>query len=351
MRKLLPIIWVMLCALPMSVSAQQIFIWEGATSSDWNVGANWLTFGPGVYPNTPTDIVLIIPAVNNPQLFVSDITVGNIIATFGASVDLNDFTLTIGGGNITGATVSDGRIVQVGSSALNFSGSTLSDITFDKSSSSVTNFQNGNTINFAPANHFRMLPGAGSIQLGVGTGDTFTGNARFINNSNSILTIGFEGASIFDGDVILEQNTPLGEIIFGAGAGTSTLANGYIDGTAIHDGTLYLGGIIQQNVGVSSIIGSAMMGYPHTLDIENSEFAGDLVAISLGTLSVMNTKMEGLGNYLEAPEITEIKQSVFVNTAIKKNITALASDVWFGGNKYDNCTVVNESSFDIRLNA
>lgn len=350
MRKLLSFIWVMLFALPLSVSAQQIFIWQGSTSSDWNVGSNWLTFGVGVYPNTPTDIAIIIPAINDPQLFVSDITVGSVIATFGSSVDLNDFTLTLGGGNITGATISDGRIVQVGTSAFNVSGCTLSDIIFDKSSSGVTNFQNGNTFNFSPGNHYRMLPGAGSIQMGVSTGDTYTGNARFINNSNSIFTIGFEGASTFDGDVILEQNTPLGEIVFGAGAGTSTLANGYMDGTGIHDGILYLGGIIQQNAAVSSIIGSAIMGYPHTLDIENSEFAGDLVAISLGTLSVMNTKMEGPGNYLEAPDITEIKQSVFVNTAIKKNITALASDVWFGGNQYDNCTVVNESGMGIQLN-
>jgi hypothetical protein len=328
MRKLLPLLWVMLCALPMSISAQQIFIWEGGISSDWNVGANWTTFGPDFIPNDPTHIAVIIPRLNNPQLN-ANIQVGTIFTTFAASVNLNAWTLTVGGGDITSSLFSNGRVNHTSVANLNIGGSTFNDIVFEK---------------------MGMGMSVQATLFGVVNGDTFTGNARFINSSSGTITIGFEGASTFDGDVILEQNTPLGEIIFGAGGGTSTLTNGSINGTAIHDGTLYLGGIIQQNVGVSSIIGNPMMGYPHTLDIESSEFAGDLVAISLGTLTVMNAKVEGPGNYLEAPEITEIKQSVFVNTAIKKNITALASDVWFGSNKYDNCRVVNESSFDIRLN-
>ena len=328
MRKLLPLLWVMLCALPMSISAQQIFIWEGGISSDWNVGANWTTFGPDFIPNDPTHIAVVIPRLNNPQLN-ANIQVGTIFTTFAASVNLNAWTLTVGGGDITSSLFSNGRVNHTSVANLNIGGSTFNDIVFEK---------------------MGMGMSVQATLFGVVNGDTFTGNARFINSSSGTITIGFEGASTFDGDVILEQNTPLGEIIFGAGGGTSTLTNGSINGTAIHDGTLYLGGIIQQNVGVSSIIGNPMMGYPHTLDIESSEFAGDLVAISLGTLTVMNAKVEGPGNYLEAPEITEIKQSVFVNTAIKKNITALASDVWFGSNKYDNCRVVNESSFDIQLN-
>jgi len=348
MRKLLPIIWVVLCALPMSLSAQ-LFVWQGSLSSDWNNPGNWLASAPGTFPQLPTDIAVVIPALNDPEL-TTNIGIGTIITTLGVSIDLGGLTLTVKGGDITGTTLGDGKLVHDGTSTLNISGSTFDNIVFDKTGSGVTNFQNGNTINFFPGNHIQMLAGAGSVNMGVNAGDVFTGNALFINSSNSILTIGFEGASVFNSDVVLVLDNPIGEIVFGSMGGTSTLTNGAMDAFGVFDGTLYLGGIIQQNAAVTSVIGNILLGYPHTLDIENSEFAGDLVAISLGTLSVMNTKMEGFGNYLEAPEITEIKQSVFVNTAIKKNITGLVSDVWFGGNKYDNCTVVNESSFDIQLN-
>lgn len=350
MRKLLPILWVMLCALPMSVSAQ-FFLWEGDLNSDWNNPGNWVALAPGTFPQLPTDVVIITLNPNNPYPeLVSNIGIGTIITTLGSSIALNGFTLTVSDGNITGSTIEDGKLVHAGTSTLNISGSTFNNIVFDKTSSGVTNFQNGNTINFFPGNHIQMLAGAGSVNMGVNAGDVFTGNALFINSSNSILTIGFEGASVFDSDVVLVQDNPIGEIVFGGMGGTSTLTNGAMDAFGVFDGTLFLGGIIQQNAAVASIIGNSLLGYPHTLDIENSEFAGDLVAISLGTLSVMNTKIEGSGNYLEAPDITEIKQSVFENAAIVKNVTALVSDVWFGGNKYDNCTVVNESSLDIQLN-
>lgn len=342
----------MLCALPMSLSAQQIFVWQGSVSSNWNTGANWLTFGPALFPNDPTHIALVIPVLNNPQpqLSSTNITVGSLITTSVSSIALNGLTLTVGGGNITGTTITGGRMVQTGANTLNISGSTFNNIVFDKNGSGVTNFQNGNNINFFPGNHIQLLPGAGAVNMGVNAGDIFTGNALFINSSHSILTIGFEGASVFDSDVVLVQDNPVGEIVFGSMGGTSTLINGALDAFGVFDGILYLGGIIQQNAAVSSIIGNSLLGYPHTLDIENSEFAGDLVAISLGTLSVMGTKMEGSGNYLEAPEITEIKHSVFANAAIKKNTTALFNDAWFGGNKYDNCIFVNTSGFDIHFN-
>lgn len=350
MRKLSPILWVMLCLLPITLPAQQIFVWEGSTSNNWNFPGNWLTYGPDPIPANSSHIAVVIPGLNNPQLHITDITVGSLITTLGSSISLNGFTLTIGGGNITGATITGGRMVQTGTGTLNISGSTFNNIVFDKNSSGVTNFQNGNTIHCFPGNHIRLLPGAGAVNMGVNTGDTFTGDALFINNSHSIFTIGFEGAGTFGGDVILVQNDPVGEIIFGSNGGTSTLATGSINGSAIHDGTLYLGGVIQQNPAASSIIGDPMGGYPHTLDMEGSQFAGNFTAHSLGTLSIRNSRLEGMGNYLEAPDILEMEESVFKNATIKKNMTAIAHDVWLGGNQYDDCTIINQSSFDIRLN-
>lgn len=332
----------------MSLSAQ-LFVWQGNLSSDWNTPGNWLPMGTGTFPQLPGDIAVVIPGLNHPRLS-THIGIGTLITTINANIDLNSLTLTVSDGDITSSTIENGKLIHAGTSTLNISGSTFNNIVFDKTGSGVTNFQNGNTFNFSPGNHIQLLPGSGSVNMGVNSGDVFTGSAVFINSSHSILTIGFEGASVFDSDVVLVQDNPIGEIVFGSMGGTSTLTNGALDGLGVFDGILYLGGIIQQNAAVSSIIGNSLLGYPHTLDIENSEFAGDLVAISLGTLSVMSTKMEGSGNYLEAPEITEIKHSVFENAAIKKNITALFDDAWFGGNRYDNCVFVNESNFNIRLN-
>lgn len=341
----------MLCALPMSVSAQQIFIWQGGTSSNWNVGSNWLTFGPGIFPNSPTDIAIVIPAPNNPQLSLTDITVGSLITTFGSSIQLGGFTLTINSGNITSTTITGGRIVHTGTSTLNIDGSTLTNIVFDKNSSGVTNFQNGNTINFSPGNHIRILAGAGAVQMGVTTGDTFTGNALFINNSSSTLTIGFDGMSTFAGDVNLVQTDIMGGIVFGPGmTSTSTLTSGKLDASGVIDGTLSLGGVIQLNSAVTNTIGSAM-GYPHTLDIERSSFAGNLAAKSVNTLTILQSQILGPANTLESPEIDNVRESVFANTTITKGATALMDNAWYGDNTYDGCHIINESNNTLRLNA
>lgn len=340
----------MLCALPMSVSAQQIFIWQGGTSSNWNVGSNWLTFGPGIFPNSPTDIAIVIPAPNNPQLSLTDITVGSLITTFGSSIQLGGFTLTINSGNITSTTITGGRIVHTGTSTLNIDGSTLTNIVFDKNSSGVTNFQNGNTINFSPGNHIRILAGAGAVQMGVTTGDTFTGNALFINNSSSTLTIGFDGMSTFAGDVNLVQTDIMGGIVFGPGmTSTSTLTSGKLDASGVTNGTLSLGGVIQLNNAVTNTIGSAM-GYPHTLDIERSSFAGNLAAKSVNTLTILQSQILGPANTLESPEIDNVRESVFANTTITKGATALMDNAWYGDNTYDGCHIINESNNTLRLN-
>jgi len=347
MRKLLPILWVMLCALPMSVSAQQIFIWQGGTSSNWNTGSNWLTFGMGVYPNNPTDIAIVIPAPNNPTLMVSDIVVGSLITTFGSSINLGGLTLTIGSGNITSSTVAGGRIVHNGTTTLNVSGSTFDNIIFDKNGSGITNFQNGNTINFSPGNHIRMLSGAGAIQMGVSIGDSFTGNALFINESSAAMTVGFEGMSTFSGDVKLQQSA-MGGIVFGGMGGTSTLTMGSLDASAVTAGTLSLGGVRQPDTNTSPIL----LGTPNVLDIDYSRFSGNLTATGANTINlILNSEILGTNNTISSRNIANIRESEIRNAVITKSAVAMPpANSWYGQNIYRNCTINNASSSNLTMN-
>ena len=109
-----------LASLPVSVTPDGDPLWNGSVSTDWNDPNNWT---PGGVPLPGADITIPSGLTNYPVLDI-DRTIGYLVLQTGASVTLNNKTLTVnriitGDGVLTGSPQS-GLVLNGTGSELNF---------------------------------------------------------------------------------------------------------------------------------------------------------------------------------------------------------------------------------------
>ncbi len=93
--------------------AAAIKTWDGSTSSDWHVAANWTPIGVP----TITDDVVIPNVANDPIISSGDAQVNNLTIESDAVLDLTDCTLTVEGILTNTGTLKQTSVVSAGSPA------------------------------------------------------------------------------------------------------------------------------------------------------------------------------------------------------------------------------------------
>ncbi|MBK8414490.1 MAG: hypothetical protein IPL22_08265 [Bacteroidetes bacterium] len=211
------------------------YTWVG-TTSDWANSNNWY---PSGIPDS-ADFVTISSGTNGPLLDgnrkITNLTLSS------KTIDLNGYSLTVyGTATMTSGTVTNGTFYARGNLA-SFNG-TLMDCPVDAVCGYIR--LSGSTFNeTADFTDLGAATGTGSggctfnddvtithtgtltyFTLANTTGDTFNGDVTFTNSSNREIHIASNGATLFNGNVIL-NSTSSGGISFANGGGSATLATG-----------------------------------------------------------------------------------------------------------------------------
>jgi hypothetical protein len=237
------------------------YTWTGTTSTAFNTGTNW---SPNGTPGSGDNITIVTHT--NLPLLDQNRTVTNITMTSG-TFDLNTFTLSATGtSSFNGGTITNGTLQPNGTST--FAGTTI-DVTLTISAGKV--LLNGSTFNYAvtitdtsSAHHYgtggntfnstvslthASSCGTGQWAIDNTSGNTFNGNAVFIQHATGTFFVSGIGTAYFNGNVTVgsdNKDINLG----GTSGGITYLASGKtisIDGTTgFSNGTLLLRDFVQQ---------------------------------------------------------------------------------------------------------
>ncbi len=322
-------------------------IWTGISDSNWNNPSNW---SPNTVPNSPSATAIIPSGVPNlPATLSSTIAVGTLVMGSGTSLNLNSQVINIhSNANLSGVTLSNGTIAQIGSSSIALTAATLNSITISKQGSgSIIGF-GGNT--FTGSTKLESIAGtSGLFSMGISmlSGDTYTGPVTIENASNSVnISVAEFGTHTFSSGITL-QNTANGSISFGATFAVITV-NGNINGTANTNGTITLRSITQIGGGVNNL------GNPANLTLSSCTFSGNVLCSAGNSMSLSSCQLNG-SNTLSSPNITQVQNSIIGSMTDTSGITKLhpssTNNSWFGNNTFRNCTIRNYSNANLRTAA
>jgi len=214
--------------LPLASFAQTSYTWNGSANSAWNNAANWT-------PNSgfplATDDATIVAAGNAPMLDMAR-NVTNL-TVFGGTLDLNGFTLTsTGNGSFSGGAVNNGTFAaNSAAGTMNFGATT-----FGASVSGTTDmlyFFN------APVD----LTKTGSSNDYSNGGTTFNSTLTLTVTAGRVYPA-YTGATVFNGNVVLNSTGASGGVWLGQNGGTMTLATG----RTITAGTFNSGWLVIRNL-------------------------------------------------------------------------------------------------------
>ncbi|MBX2927324.1 MAG: T9SS type A sorting domain-containing protein [Saprospiraceae bacterium] len=345
MRKIDTILCIaILLLLPALAPAQT---WTGAAmTTDWDTPANW---SPMAVPNSPAAVV-IIPTLPFQPALSSDVSVGTILMSMGASLNLNGNKLhiyTVGG--FTGVAVSNGTLVDfTPASGLSFTNSTLNSLTVEKHGASSLFSFGGNTFNGTTIFDVKATAG-GFFRMGMLAGDSFTGNAEFRNQSAVVnMSIAELGLNTFLGNVTL-VNTSSGAITFGTSTSINLLLGAFLGG-GITDGDIFLRNLAQTGPAANNL------GTPETIVVSASSFVGNF-SCSAQTSIALNGSVFNGNNAFAAPNIIQVTGCVIggpsstASTIQKTNAGMPANNFWFGNNKFGPCSIINFSDANLRISA
>lgn len=345
MRKIDTILRIaILLLLPALASTQT---WTGAAmTTDWNTPGNW---APAVVPNNPVAVV-IIPVLPFQPVLSSDVSVGTILISPGASLNLSGNKLhiyTVGG--FTGATVSNGTLVDfTAASGLSFTSSTLNGLTVEKHGASSLFSFGGNTFNGTTIFDVKATAG-GFFRMGMLAGDSFTGNAEFRNQSAVVnMSLAEYGLNTFLGNVTL-VNTSSGGIIFGTNTSINLLVGAFL-GAGITDGDITLRNLAQTGPAANNL------GTPETIVVSASSFAGNFSCSAQNSIALNGSIFNG-DNTFSAPNIIQVTGCTIggpgsTASSIQKTNTGMpANNFWFGNNKFGPCSIINFSDANLRISA
>lgn len=218
--------------LPLASFAQTSYTWNGSANSAWNNAANWT-------PNSgfplATDDATIVAAGNAPMLDMAR-NVTNL-TVFGGTLDLNGFTLTsTGNGSFSGGAVNNGTFAaNSAAGTMNFGATT-----FGASVSGTTDmlYFTGAVFN-APVD----LTKTGSSNDYSNGGTTFNSTLTLTVTAGRVYPA-YTGATVFNGNVVLNSTGASGGVWLGQNGGTMTLATG----RTITAGTFNSGWLVIRNL-------------------------------------------------------------------------------------------------------
>ncbi len=205
-----------------SVNAQTSYTWNGSSSSSWNNASNWTPNGiPGSVDN-----VTIVTGSNTCVLGTAS-SINNFTLTSG-TLDMSGATLTVTGSTakFTAGTIQNGAIAVTGATTTTFGNGpvtmnctvnitsatvTLKNTTFQ----SVTNITKTGTTNDASSgnNIFNGAltatnQGTGWLMFGNGSPDQFNGAATFNNTGSNNIYVAYNSTNNIFGGVTTFNNSP-----------------------------------------------------------------------------------------------------------------------------------------------
>jgi hypothetical protein len=212
----------LLIVVTQTVQAQVSYTWTGASSTSWNTATNWAPNGvPGAADNAT-----IVTGGNTCKLGAS-VSINNLTLTSG-TLDLNAGTLTVSGttAQFTAGTVQNGTLKVTGATTTTFGiGAVTMNCIVNITSATFTarnaTFQLATSINKTGATNDASAgnnvfngaltatnTGSGYLMFGNGNGDQFNAASTFINTGSANIYVGYSGTpSTFTG-VATFTNSP-----------------------------------------------------------------------------------------------------------------------------------------------
>ncbi|HXB40842.1 MAG TPA: T9SS type A sorting domain-containing protein, partial [Bacteroidia bacterium] len=287
-----------------------------------NNGSGYLLFGNGSLDQWGTDVTFNNTGSN--IIYAAYNAAGN---TFGGNVTCNNNGST---GNNSGiyfcsaanstASITGNLIINNNSASGTNNGIRICDgngATF--SVGGTTNITNTNT---NTSNYIRFSNGTASST-------TFSGDVTVTNNgtvaATNVVHFGYNGSSIFNGNITLNSNGGTG-IYFGSSGGTSTQANNKTINTSTYTGgNLYIRNFTQAGPTTGNSSNVSITGTNMLLTFNGSLFYDNVTGSS--------------------QEITATN-SVFNGTASLTKVSGNANDYFAGGNTFNgSTTITNQSTF------
>lgn len=179
-------------------------VWSGSVSTEWNNASNWNCGVP-----SSGDNIEIPAALTNYPILDSSRTIGNLTLDSGATIDLNNSSLTISG-TISGT----GTLIGSTSSSINIAGSgNQGTLYMNQTTPGTTNILNNFTLNSISSGRATLGNALGILGTLTLTNGTFYtgGNLTLMSNASStavVAPISDCNAVAINGDVTVERYYP-----------------------------------------------------------------------------------------------------------------------------------------------
>lgn len=323
----------------------QTFTWNGSVSSDWATSVNWT---PNGIPGGGHTVQINSDAVPNTCVLDGDRSIAVLTLSAG-SLNLNGFRLTTttsascSGGvlNAGGGTLSTPSLTQLSGTVFNGS------FTLEKSGTTNSTPTGGNTFN-GPV--VISNAGSGRLRMSNTTGDVFNDDAHFINQSTGSLDIGYRDDNYFFGNLTLDNSSTGGMTVGGSNtvnaiseiaSGGALLTNGFSNGRLILRRMTQFG---------TSPNGSFS---PSLFTCSYTTLGGDISVHAASTTMTLNNCSFTASATLTAESNIAISgtnafSTVSGSTVITRN-GGTTNSTWAGGDSFGNLTLINNSTYNIRL--
>jgi hypothetical protein len=235
-------------------------------------------------------------------------------------------------------TASNINMTQAGNSFATAGGS----VTFTKTGGGTNQWNGGNTFGVASfINNSNAL-----FRLAGNAGDTYTSTSTFTNTGTNFLGIAFRGTNNFAQQITINNSNAAGEIRFGEGGGTSTLAAGGVVTSGFSVGNiLEFNNFTQSQNALNGTFGVT------TFTSVNSSFQGDF-GVSATTINFTQANTFARNGTFTAANINVTQAgNSFATLGGIANFTKTGGGAnnWFGGNTFGASTITNSSTANLRL--
>ncbi|MBI3521373.1 MAG: hypothetical protein HY062_18690, partial [Bacteroidetes bacterium] len=312
--------------------AQTSYVWNGATSTNWNTGTNWTPNGiPGAADN-----VTIVTGANNCVL-AGNTTITNLTITSGV-LNLNAFTL-----NTTGVVACNGGSCNNGTfnstaTSLTFAGTTfganitanVSDVYFNGSTFNGSISVTKNSGNNIQSNGNNVFNGVTSI-TNAGTGYLLLTNGAAGRNET------FNAATTFN-------TTNTGGLYIGYQRNVAFNANVTINNTA-SNGLIQIGrvGVVNLNTGIGITCGTFAGAALNLYNI--SQTGSTALNLSPGSAGAVNIYGSTINGALTVNAGIITAQTSTFAAAVNYSVSGTIMNNWSsGGNVYNDVLTINNSS-------
>jgi hypothetical protein len=215
-------------------------------------------------------------------------------------------------------------------------------VTFTKTGGGTNQWYGGNTFGIASfINNSNAL-----FRLAGNAGDTYTSTSTFTNTGTNFLGIAFRGTNNFAQQITINNSNAAGEIRFGEGGGTSTLAAGGVVTSGFSVGNiLEFNNFTQSQNALNGTFGVT------TFTSVNSSFQGDF-GVTATTINFTQANTFARNGTFTAANINMTQAgNSFATLGGIANFTKTGGGAnnWFGGNTFGASTITNSSTANLRL--